>query len=245
MSDAESKILEKIYEDCYKRYDYESVLKILDKQEQNPALIFSLIANLPPNLRSLGRYFVVTPEEEQAFIRKHELRAVGCYQSGLEKNYEMLRQYKETGVEPEDFGHLVMTVDKDGNPKRTRVVDVVDGKPVFEDGCQIRMIDRKMNTIDSLLNDLHEWLKKDGTLQEKLDKATKLKEKGPLGAQTPPSPNYDLGGLSGGQLDAAAWQNYAIEMGMVRTVNYDHALEELIEKLKECIEFYEKATSIV
>ena len=245
MSDAESKILEKIHENCYRKYDYEHVIKLLEKHEKNPTLIFSLIVNLPPALRSLGRYFVVTPEEEQAFIRKHELRALDCYQSGLEKNYEMLRQYKETGVEPEDFGHLVMTVDKDGNPKRTRVVDVVHGEPVFDDGCQIKMIDRKMNTINSLLNDLHKFMKKSGTLQEKLDKAMKLREEGKLGAQTPPSPNYDLDGLVGGLLDAAAWQNYAIEMGMVRTVNYDRALEELIECLEASIEFYKQATSIV
>ena len=141
MSDAENKILEKIYGSYYKRDTYERMLEIFDKQEQNPTHIFSVIANLPSKLHSLGRYYCVTPEEEQAFIRKHELRAMVCYQSALEKNYEMLRLYKETGVDPEDFGHLVMTVDKDGNPKRTRVLDVVNGEPVFEDGCQIRMID--------------------------------------------------------------------------------------------------------
>ncbi|MBO5222923.1 MAG: hypothetical protein J6C23_00220 [Clostridia bacterium] len=245
MSDAESKILEQIYKYYGKKGSYEKILRIFAEQEQNPTVIYRLITNLSPSLGSLGRYYGVTPEEESAFVRKHEIRAIECYQRALEYNYELLRQYKETGVEPDNFSLLVMTVDEDDNPKKTRVVDVKGGRPVFEDGCKIKTIDGQMNQVGSLINDLHKWINKDGTLQEKLDKAMKLKEQGALGAQTPPNPNYDLDGLVGGQLDAMAWQNYAIEMGMVKTVDYDFALKQLIGYLKICIEFYEQAISIV
>ena len=59
-------------------------------------------------------------------------------------------------------------------------------------------------------------------------------------AQTP-EPNYDLDGLVGGQRDAAAWQNYAIENGMYRPTDYDASLENLLKNLEKCIDFYEKA----
>ena len=245
MSEAENKILEQIYAYSFRRSPYERLLKIFENQDENPIILSHLIEKIGSPLRCFYGYYGVTEEEINAFRRKHEILAIECYQKALDYNYELLRRYKETGVEPEYFDCLVMTVDKDGNPKKTRVVDVVEGKPVFEDGCEIKAIDRVMVNIDSLIGDLHQWLHREGSLEEKLDKALKLKKQGPLGEQSPPTPNYDIDHLVGGQRDAAAWENYAIEMGMVRTVNYDYALEKLIKCLEKSIEFFKQATSIV
>ena len=247
MNDAESKIIAHINKYGFIRSSYERILNTFAAQDQSVSILYKVKENLRGSIASLlmTKFWMVTPEEARAFIRRLEVRAIGYYQRSLEKNYEALRQYKETGKEPCDFRYLILTVDRDGKPKKTRVIDVKDGAPVFEDGCEIKEIWHTMNQIDARVSDLSRWLDKSDTLRETLKKALKLKEQGPLGGETPPSPNYDLDGLVGGQLDAAAWQNYAIEMGMVRTVNYDYSLEELIPKLEKCIEFYEMATSIV
>ena len=46
-------------------------------------------------------------------------------------------------------------------------------------------------------------------------------------------PEDVLDGLVGGQRDAAAWQNYAIENGMYRPTDYDASLENLLKNLEE------------
>lgn len=157
----------------------------------------------------------------------------------------MLRQYKQTGDEPEGLKYLVLTVDKDGNPRRTRVVDVQRGNPIFEGDCEIRDITVTMKEVENLTKTLEEWLENSGSLEERKQRALELKAQGPLGAQPEQSPNCNLSGLVGGQLDSATWQNYAIEKGMVRRVNYDYSLDRLIINLEECIEFYKWAASIV
>ncbi|MBQ8448089.1 MAG: hypothetical protein IJX27_04050 [Clostridia bacterium] len=245
MNDAENKILEHIYKYDFRKSSYENMLKTFAEQDKKPIVLHLLIEKLSRSINAIRNFWMVTPEEERAFKRKLELRALGYYQRALEKNYEMLKQYKETGEEPADFEYLVMTVDKDGNPKKTRVIDVENGEPVFEDGCEIVNIRYSMTRVYSLSEDLYKWIDRNDTLQQKLEKALALKEKGRLGGETPPSPNYDTSGMSREQSDAQAWQNYAIEMGMVRVVNYDYALKEFIFELERCIEFYKKATSIL
>ena len=252
MTAAEIKILEYINAYSHMKYKYEKILNTFAAQDKNVTTLYELIQNLHGSMLSLGMNLdmykfriEVTAEEIKAFLRKLEIRAIDYYQRALEKNYEVLKQYKETGEEPEDFIYLIMTVDKDGNPKKSRVIDVRGGEPILEDGCEIREIQHTMDKIDNLYRDLSSWLDDSGTLKEKLEKALKLKAKRPFGVQTPSSPSYDLHGLSGERLDAAAWQIYVIEMNTVKTVDYNNALEELITKLQTCIEFYEKAISIV
>lgn len=252
MTNAEIKILEFINSYSHLKYKYEKILNTFAAQDQNVTILYELMQNLHSSMVSLGMHLdmygfraMVTAEESKAFLRKLEMRAIDYYQRALEKNYEVLKQYKETGEETEDFRYLMMTVDKDGNPKKARVIDIKGGEPVLEDGCEIREIQRTMDQIDNLYRDLSSWLDDSGTLQEKLEKALQLKAKRPIGTQIPPDPKYDLHGLVGGQLDAAAWEIYVIEKNTVKTVNYSNALKELISKLEMCIEFYEKAISIV
>lgn len=252
MTAAEIKILEYINSYSHMKYKYEKILNTFAAQDQKMDTLYELIQNLHGSMLSLGMNLdmykfriEVTAEEIKAFLRKLEIRAIDYYQRALEKNYEVLKQCKETGEEPEDFIYLIMTVDKDGNPKKSRVIDVRSGEPILEDCCEIREIWSTMDKIDDLYRDLSSWLDDSGTLREKLEKALQLKAKRPFGVKTPESPGYDLHGLSGGRLDAAAWQNYVIDMNTVKTVDYNSALEELIAKLETCIDFYEKAISIV
>ena len=252
MTAAEIKILEYINSYSHMKYKYEKILNTFAAQDQKMTTLYELIQDLHGSMLSLGMNLdmykfriEVTAGEIKAFLRKFEIRAIDYYQRALEKNYEVLKQCKETGEEPEDFIYLIMTVDKDGNPKKSRVIDVRSGEPILEDCCEIREIWSTMDKIDDLYRDLSSWLDDSGTLQEKLEKALQLKAKRLFGVKTPESPGYDLHGLSGGRLDAAAWQNYVIDMNTVKTVDYNSALEELITKLETCIDFYEKAISIV
>ena len=244
MNDIEKSLLEKLRSNVLYGEYYERMMKIFAEQDQSTSILYRLMKKLHSPLSCLMYYWART-DEKKALIRKYEVRAIDYYQRALEHNYEILKQYKETGEEPVDFEYLIMTVDKQGNPKKTRVIDVKDGDPVFEDGCEIKDIWHTMNKVRGSISELSKWLDQDGTLQEKLEKALKLKEQGPLGGETPPSPNYDTSGMTREQSDAQAWQNYAIEMGMVRVVNYDYSLKELIPQLEKCIEFYQKAISIV
>ena len=252
MTAAEIKILEYINSYSHMKYKYEKILNTFAAQDQKMTTLHELIQDLHGSMLSLGMNLdmykfriEVTAEEIKAFLRKLEIRAIDYYQRALEKNYEVLKQCKETGEEPEDFIYLIMTVDKDGNPKKSRVIDVRSGEPILEDSCEIREIWSTMDKIDDLYRDLSSWLDDSGTLREKLEKALQLKAKRLFGAKTPESPGYDLHGLCGERLDAAAWQNYVIDMNTVKTVDYNSALEELITKLETCIDFYEKAISIV
>ena len=54
-----------------------------------------------------------------------------------------------------------------------------------------------------------------------------------------------MDGMTREQSDSQAWENYCIENGLYKIKNYDYILEDLVEDLKECIEFYEQAISIV
>lgn len=223
---------------------YEKLLKIFAQEDEKTSAISYLKSELYNALHWVA-YWAKT-DEEKAFARACEVRAIDYFQRALECNYDRLRQYKETGNENiNGFRKLLMTVDQDGNPKKTRVVDVQNGAPVFADGCKTESIWSERNHVDELIGELRRWMDYRGTLDEKLDKALSLKKQAPLGVSEPPTPDYHMDGLTREQADAQAWRNYAIETGRIVVTHYDHTLDELIKTLKECIAFYEKATSIV
>lgn len=226
------------------RSHYESFLKTLKKEEQETSLLFHLCDTLPNIISWLASY--AKTEEEKKFVDECGEQAIKLYQRSLDYNYEKIRQYKESKNESDkSFEYLVMTVDESGNPKRTKVIGIDHGNPIFEDNCILNNVYRKMVIIDSNVKKLSRWLKKEETLKKMLDEALKLKNQGSLGSSEIPSPNYNTYGMSREQSDAQAWENYTIENGMYRITNYDITLDELIENLKQCIDFYDKIISIV
>ena len=223
---------------------YEKLLKIFAGEDAQTSLLYYLKSDLYNALHWV-RYWAKT-DEEKALAEECEARAVDYYQRALECNYETLHRYKETGDENvSGFRSLLMTVDANGIPTKTRVVGVKNGAPVFADGCQTQSISSERSYVDEQIGKLRRWMNYDGTLQEKLQTALALKARGPLGISEPPVPNYDSDGMTREQSEANAWQNYAIETGMIIATHYDDTLDRLIVSLKKCIAFYEKATSIV
>lgn len=224
---------------------YESVLKVFEAEEQKTSLIYHLCDKLPNYISWVASY--VKTDEEKNFVRKCEENALKLYQRSLDYNYEKLQEYKETKLENDkDFMYLSLTVDKEGNPIKTKVIDVdfKKGTPIFEDDCILIDVNRKMTNIYNNIKILSKWLNKKDTLQEILDDALKLKEQGSLGTSGSPTTNYNMDGMSREQRDAQAWENYVIESGRYRITNYDWELDELITNLEECISFYKKAISI-
>ena len=220
------------------------LLEKLAKEDQQTSLIYNLSESLSNTFSWIKSY--AKTDEEKKIVREQEINAIAYYQKSLEYNYDMLKQFKQTkDTTLKNLNYLVMTVDGTGKPKKTRVIDVQNGLPIFEDGCTLKDIWRKMNHVDNLISSLEKWMDFSGTLEEKLEKALKLQKKGKLGNSGIPETNYDLDHLSREQRDAQAWENYVIENGMYRVVYYDNNLDDLIKDLKECIEFYELATSIV
>lgn len=186
-------------------------------------------------------------EEEKAFLNACKREMVDCYQKALERNYMAIKEHKERGVT--DHGVMdtwMLTLDEQGNPKKTRVVDVDEkGGPVYADNCTDAEIARQLQNVWDYRRELDKWLESSDNLYELKKAALALKEKGRLGMESVPAPNRDLSGLVGGQLDFAAWQNYTIESGLYRPTDYDRSLEHLLSYLDECIDFYEKAMSMV
>lgn len=224
---------------------YEYLLKIFEKEEEQTSLFFHLYDKLPNTFSWFASY--AKTEEEKKFVEECGLHALELYQRSLDYNYEKLKQYKETKDETDkDFMYLTITLDKEGNPKKTKVisVDLKNGNPILEDGCTLLDVHRKMNNIYNNIKILSKWLNKKDTLQEMLEDALKLKEQGSLGTSGSPTTNYNMDGMSREQRDAQAWENYAIETGRYRITNYDCELDELIQNLEECISFYKKAISI-
>ena len=223
---------------------YDELLEYFVKEDAVTSIIYQLNSDLHNALHWVN-YWAKT-DEEKAFARECELRAIDYYQKSLECNYDRLRKYKETGDQNiSGFWSLVMTVDQDENPRMTRVVDVQKGSPVFADGCKMQKLGDNRTHIDNLTGELRRWLDYSGTLYERLEQALKLKEQGILGISNPPIPSYDSEGMTREQSESNAWRNYAIENGMIGATNYDSALDELIVELKKCIERYEKALSII
>ncbi len=223
---------------------YNKLLQIFADLDEHPASIASLKYRFFSAASDLRR--CAYGEKEDAFVRECELKMLPYYQKALEKEYEKFKAQKAIGCP--DYASMdfwILTVDKNGNPTKTTVVDVQKGYPIYADGCTDVEILRETQMVGSYRYELNRWLKSNKNLYELKAAAEELKKKGSLGMSDPPTPNYDLDGLVGGQLDAAAWQNYAIANGMVRRTDYDISLDNLLEYIDKCIDFYEKAMSIV
>ena len=223
---------------------YNKLLKIFDELDVKIASMRSLKYRFHSAVADLNR--CAYRKEEYAFVRECELKMVPYYQKALEMQYDEFKEQKEIGY-PEQMviSSWVLTVDQNGNPVKTTVIDVKNGYPVYANGCKDIEIEKEAQHFGNCRYELNRFLKSNTNMYEMKAEALELKKKGALGMSDPPTPNYDLGGLSGGRLDAAAWQNYAIENGMVRRTDYDKTLDGLLVAVDKCIEFYEKAISIV
>lgn len=222
---------------------YNNLLNCFSKEDEKETDVYNLILNLKNRIEWVYSY--AKTDEEKQVARGCDKKAISYYQKSLNLNYEKLKQYKVTKkLSYDDLKYIIMTVDKNGNPQLTRIIDVEKGNPILEDGCIMLNIVTKVNKLRANINDLSKWFSKDDTLEELLDKAKKIKLNGSLGSSPTPSTNYEMGNLVGGQLDAQAWENYCVEMGLSHQVNYDSSLDELINLVQECIEFLNKATSI-
>ena len=205
---------------------------------------------------------VVETEEEKAVVRKCEEQILDCYQRELERTYKRIEAYKKCGVT--DFAAIdswTLTLDENGNFVRVSVVGIdEEGDPIYDGNCtavdasvekSLIMDSRdelkeKVKEYDLTPSEQKAWFDDDPNLYELQRVAQSLKQRGPLYGDDNPTLNYNLDGLVGGQLDAAAWQNYAIENGLVRPhLNYDDSLDRLIDRLQKFIELYEKVMSIV
>lgn len=223
---------------------YKELLEVLAKQDEQLRSIFSIQYKFYAAMSDL-RYWAFR-EEEKAFARECELKMIPYYQRALEEEYRKFKAQKEIGIlDYTVIDFWTLTVDQNGNPVKTTVVDVQKGKPVYADGCIGIEIADEARSVGNCRYELRRWLQSNTNVYELKVAAEELKKKGALGMSPSPEPNYDLSGLSGGQLDAAAWQNYAIANGMVRRTNYDEMLDKLLIAIDKCIDFYEKAISIV
>lgn len=185
-------------------------------------------------------------EEEKEFVRECELKMIPYYQRALEQNYQKFKEQKELGAP--DYMIIdswTLTIDKNGNPTKTTVVDVQKGYPIYADGCTGVEILDETRAVGNCRYKLNRWLKSNRNLYELKVAAEKLKKKDSLGVSASPTPNYNMDGLTREQSDAQAWQNYAIENGMAHRTDYDAAVDELLVAIDKCIDFYEKAISIV
>ena len=225
------------------KYFYDKLIGVLANEDSKTSLIYYLEDKIINTFEWLSS--VAKTDEEKEIVKDLEKRLILYYQRSLELNYKLIKQYKDTKDESiENFDYLALTVDKEGNPKKTFVIDVNNGTPIFNDGCNLKYIYRQMIKARYAINDLKKWFKSEGNLYDKLETANKLTAV-KLGRDHSPSPNYDMDGMTREQRDSQAWENYCIENGLYKVKNYDYILEDLIEDLKECIKFYEQAISIV
>lgn len=223
---------------------YKEFLEVLAKQDEQLQSIFSIQYKFYAAISDL-RYWAFR-EDEKAFVRECELKMIPYYQRALEEEYRKFKAQKEIGIlDYTVIDFWTLTVDQNGNPVKTTVVDVQKGKPVYADGCIGIEIADEARSVGNCRYELRRWLQSNTNVYELKVAAEELKKKGALGMSPSPEPNYDLSGLSGGQLDAAAWQNYAIANGMVRRTDYDEELDRLLTAIDKCIDFFEKAISIV
>ena len=205
---------------------------------------------------------VAETEEEKAVVKKCGEQILDCYQRELERNYKRIEAYKKCGAtEFTAVDSWTLTLDENGKFVRASVVGIDEkGDPIYSGNCTAVDVSVEKSLIidsrDELKEKLKEfeltpseqkaWFDDAPDLYELQVAAQSLKQRGLLYGDDNPTLNYDLDGLVGGQLDAAAWQNYAIENGLVRPhVNYDETLDRLIDRLQRFIELYEKALSIV
>ena len=243
--------------------DFESVSKFLTKLAAEYKEKETSIRFLQYEFRSY-RFIhrVAKTEEEKAVLKKCGEQILDCYQRELERTYRRIEDYKKHGIT--DFAAVdswMLILDENGNFIRASVVGIDEnGIPIYSGNCTAidARVERKliMNSRNELKEKLKEfeltpaeqkiWFDDNPDLYELQAAAQGLKQRGPLYGNGNPTFRSDLSGLTGGQLDAAAWQNYAIANGLVPPhVNYDDTLDRLIERLQKFIELYEKVMSIV
>ena len=243
--------------------DFESVSKFLTKLAAEYKEKETSIRFLQYEFRSY-RFIhrVAKTEEEKAVLKKCGEQILDCYQRELERTYRRIEDYKKHGIT--DFAAVdswMLILDENGNFIRASVVGIDEnGIPIYSGNCTAidALVERKliMNSRNELKEKLKEfeltpaeqkiWFDDNPDLYELQAAAQGLKQRGPLYGNGNPTFRSDLSGLTGGQLDAAAWQNYAIANGLVPPhVNYDDTLYRLIERLQTFIELYEKVMSIV
>lgn len=224
---------------------YEKLKAIFDYSDKNELSIDSIeydIYNVYPDMLSMANN-----DDRKNFVKECEVQITACYQRALERNYKMIRDHVDQSVTSHsNMIWWILTLDKEGNPCVCSVISVnKKGKPIYADGCTGIMIKNELQEVWNSRYKLNRWIDDCENLYELRAKALSLKEKGRLGLQSVPTPNYDTGGMSREQSDSQAWQNYAIENGMYRPVDYDASLEHLLNNIEKCIAFYEKAISMV
>ncbi len=225
----------------FKEY-YDKLQEIVTYIDQCKANIDSIefkMFNLYPHMLKNAE-----SEEEKAFVKECAREIADCYQRALERNYENIRQHKETNSQDHrPMRNWTLTLDENGAPRKTSVVDVDEkGYPIYADRCTGIEIGYELQNVWNYQYKLRNWLDRSvNDLYKLRDEAQRLRGKERLGMASTPEPNYNLDGLVGGQRDAAAWQNYAIESGMYRPTDYDESLDSLLKNIDKCIEFYEKA----
>ena len=243
--------------------DFESVSKFLTKLAAEYKEKETSIRFLQYEFRSY-RFIhrVAKTEEEKAVLKKCGEQILDCYQRELERTYRRIEDYKKHGIT--DFAAVdswMLILDENGNFIRASVVGIDEnGIPIYSGNCTAidALVERKliMNSRNELKEKLKEfeltpaeqkiWFDDNPDLYELQAAAQSLTQRGRLYGNGNPTFRSDLSGLVGGQLDAAAWQNYAIENGLVPPhVNYDDTLDRLIERLQKFLELYEKAIGIV
>ncbi len=241
---------------------FESISKFLTKLAAEYKEKETSIRFLQYEFRSYGFiHRVAETEEEKTVLKKCGMQILDCYQRELERTYRRIEDYKKCGIT--DFAAVdswMLTLDENGNFVRASIEGIDEkGTPIY--GGNITAVDASvekkliMNSRNELKEKLKEfeltpaeqkvWFDDNPDLYELQKAAQSLKQRGPLYGNGNPTFRSDLSGLSGGQLDAAAWQNYAIENGMARSTDYDEAVDELLVAIDKCIDFYEKAISIV
>ena len=245
------------------KVDFESTSKFLTERAAEYKEKETSIRFLQYEFRSYGFiHRVAKTEEEKAVLKKCGEQILDCYQRELERTYKRIEDYKKRGVT--DFAAVdswMLTLDENGNFVKSSVVDIDEnGAPIYNGNCTAvdASVEKSliMNSRGELKEKLKEfeltlaeqkiWFDDNPDLYELKRAAQSLKQRGRLYGNGNPTFRSDLSGLVGGQLDAAAWQNYAIANGMVPShVNYDESLDKLINRLHKFLELYEKVMGIV
>ena len=245
------------------KVDFESTSKFLTERAAEYKEKETSIRFLQYELRSYGFiHRVAKTEDEKAVVRKCGEQILDCYQRELERTYKRIEDYKKRGVA--DFAAVdswMLTLDESGNFIRASIIGIDDnGMPIYSGNCTAvdASVEKSliMNSRGELKEKLKEfeltpaeqkiWFDDNPNLYELQAAAQSLKQRGPLYGDGNPAFRSDLSGLVGGQLDAAAWQNYAIANGLVPPhINYDESLDKLIKRLQKFIELYEKVMGIV
>ena len=110
----------------------QDIISYIDNCNANIESIKSKMFNLYPCMLERAR-----TEDEKAFVKECAREIAACYQRALERNYESIRQYKETNSQDHSpMRNWTLTLDENGDPKKTSVVDVnKKGYPIYADGC--------------------------------------------------------------------------------------------------------------